>query len=302
MFLFAACGFLISQAAEAKNLSPKEKEWQSCEGGYYTGPREGRRSYSNDQYLWVVTPAFAKRFCMPLHMVSEELKGAEAIAFRMVDGADNDRCGVDSKGETHCTENSTARFEIYLPQSLNLPAANPQVKFFEDARTTSDWKISNISERITKAQRYRKGEYKLPEGRTPHFANPYAHPDPGHRFGLIYAHDSKGQWPVSPLWEVGFRGDWIKGMDMVIFEAQTIGMGFSTYLNVEKVQSHGYAKWQPMIVMDLRKDHRNDDEKKVPNDYAHVIYLPKQFTELIRTATMKKGSNYLEFIKSVQPR
>ena len=301
--LLLGAATLTTVNGQSISQAQQEKQWKSCEGGYYTGPREGRRNYSLDKYLWVVTPEFAKRFCMPQSMVSTELKGAEAIAFRMVDGADSDQCGVDDDGNAHCTENSTARFEIYLPTRLNLPAANPQVRFFEGARTTSNWHIADKTP-LPQAKHvlYPKGQYQIPPGQLPRFANPYAHPDPGYRFGLIYAHEGKGRWPVSPLWEVGFRGDWIQGMDILILEAQTVGMGFGTYANVERAKSHGHAQWQPLIVMDLRNDHRDDKEKMVPSDYAHVIYLPKTFTEQVRQATLKQGGNWLEFIKTIQQR
>jgi hypothetical protein len=307
LFFLTAAVLQALQTAEAKNLSPKEKEWQSCEGGHYTGPREGRRSYSNDKYLWVVTPAFAKRFCMPPHMISNELKGAEAIAFRMVDGADNDRCGVNSKGETHCTENSTARFEIYLPQSLNLPAANPQVKFFYGEYKNSDRQIDSINEksavgdRMNNYKRYMKGEYKLPEGRTPHFSNPYAHPDPGHRFGLIYAHEGKVRWPIASLPEVGFRGDWIKGMDMLVLQNE-LGVFFGFEMDHYKASKieQGNEQGQYLIVMDKRNDFRKDSEKNILIDYAHVIHLPHQFGQKIRQAGMNKGgNNWQEFIKKM---
>ena len=290
-----------AQPQPAQTLAAQEKQWQSCEGGYYTGPRQGRRNYSNDKYLWVATPEFAKRFCLPEHMVSKELKGAQAIAFRMVDGADSDRCGVDDDGKANCSENSKARFEIYLPQSLNLPAANPGVKFFEGGRTTSEWYLSNINERITKSTRYERGQYQILPGEMPRFRNPFSHPDPGHRFALIYAHEGKGRWPVAPLWEVGFRGDWIQGMDMLILEEQ-LGMGFSRYLNVEKAKSHGYADWLPVIAMDQRNDFREDKDKRLPDDYAHVIYLPKPFAEQVRQASMRRGGNWLDFIKTYQQR
>ena len=291
----------------ASNAAAQEKQWQNCEGGYYTGPRQGRRNYSNDKYLWTVTPEFAKRFCMPEHMVSPELKGAEAIAFRMVDGADLDRCAVDDEGKATCSENSKGRFEIYLPQTLNLPAANPNVKYFNGEYKDSEMHISSrpgqtgVEEKASRGMRYRKGEYKLPDGRTNHFANPYAHPDPGHRFALIYAHEGKGRWPVGPLWEVGFRGNWIQGMDMLILEEQ-LGMGYSRYLNVEKANSHGYAEWQPIIVMDQRNDNRKDGEKRIPDDYAHIIYLPKSFANQVRQASLHRNGSWLDFIKTMQQR
>ena len=295
-----------AQPRPAQTLAAQEKQWQSCEGGYYTGPREGRRNYSNDKYLWVATPEFAKRFCLPEHMVSKELKGAQAIAFRMVDGADGDRCGVDDDGKANCSENSKARFEIYLPQSLNLPAANPGVKFFEGGRTTSDWYLSNINERITKSTRYEKGQYQILPGEMPRFRNPYSHPDPGHRFALIYAHEGKGRWPVAPLWEVGFRGDWIQGMDMLILEEQ-LGIRFAWELDHYKAEklTPATSDGQYLIVMDKRDSQSGGKklwEKSIPQDHAHVIYLPHEFAQQVRQASMRRGGNWLDFIKTLQQR
>jgi hypothetical protein len=294
-----------AQLQPAQTLAAQEKQWQSCEGGYYTGPRQGRRNYSNDKYLWVVTPEFAKRFCMPENTVSSELKGAEAIAFRMVDGADDDRCGVDDDGKVNCSENSKTRFEIYLPQSLNLPAANPGVKFFEGGRTTSDWHIVE-KERGQRAQAYRKGTYQPPNGEIPHFRNAYVHPDPGHLFGLIYAHAGKGRWPVSPLWEVGFRGDWVTGMDMLILEAQ-LGIRFAWELDHYKAEKlvPGTPDGQYLIVMDKRDSQsggKKSWEKSIPQDHAHVIYLPHEFAQKVRQASMRQGGNWLDFVKTLQQR
>ena len=295
-----------AQPHPAQTLAAQEKQWQSCEGGYYTGPREGRRNYSNDKYLWVATPEFAKRFCLPEHMVSKELKGAQAIAFRMVDGADGDRCGVDDDGKANCSENSKARFEIYLPQSLNLPATNPGVKFFEGGRTTSDWYLSNINERITKSTRYEKGQYQILPGEMPRFRNPFSHPDPGHRFALIYAHEGKGRWPVAPLWEVGFRGDWIQGMDMLILEEQ-LGIRFAWELDHYKAEklTPATSDGQYLIVMDKRDSQSGGKklwEKSIPQDHAHVIYLPHEFAQQVRQASMRRGGNWLDFIKTLQQR
>jgi hypothetical protein len=254
----------------------------------------------------VATPEFAKRFCLPEHMVSKELKGAQAIAFRMVDGADSDRCGVDDDGKANCSENSKARFEIYLPQSLNLPAANPGVKFFEGGRTTSDWYLSNINERITKSTRYEKGQYQILPGEMPRFRNPYSHPDPGHRFALIYAHEGKGRWPVAPLWEVGFRGDWIQGMDMLILEEQ-LGIRFAWELDHYKAEklTPATSDGQYLIVMDKRDSQSGGKklwEKSIPQDHAHVIYLPHEFAQQVRQASMRRGGNWLDFIKTLQQR
>lgn len=289
---------ISSPPAFGQERQDLEKEWQSCEGGYYTGPREGRRSYVMDKYLWVVTPAFAKRFCMPDSMISHELKGAEAIAFRMVDGADNDKCSVDDGGKAHCTANKTARFEIYLPQSLNLPATSPEVDFYYGQYTDSDRLLDSqtpphgVGERLTRSERYKRGEYRLPDSRLPRFGNLASTRDRGHRFGFIYAHEGKIRWPVAPLLEAGFRGNLLEGMDLVILEQQ-IGIFFGFEMDhyyASKVQQ-GTPLGQYLIVMDKRYDSRDDPEKNLDTDYAHVVYLPRQFGQTVRAAGMKTGGD-----------
>lgn len=285
-------------------LAEQEKQWQNCEGGYYTGPRPGRRNYSNDQYLWVVTPAFAKRFCMPESLVSNELKGAEAIAFKMVDAGDSERCGVDGDGSTHCSSNSQAHFEIYLSQSLNLPAAHPEVQFFENRRDTSDWHLAE-NERNGRGQAYRKGQYSIPQGRMRHFGNPYGHPDDGFVFGLIYAHEGKGRWPVGPLWEVGYRGGWVKGLDMLILEEQ-LGIRFAWEADHYKAAKvpQGTAQGQYLIVMDkpIASTVGIPWPRRLPEDFEHVIYLPKHFAEQVRVAAMRQGGSWAEFINTQRRR
>lgn len=305
LWLSSQLGTSFAQVLSGQALATQEKQWQSCEGGYYTGPRQGRRNFTNDKYLWVVTPQFAKRFCMPEHLVSNDLKGAEAIAFRMVDGADMDMCGVDDDGKANCSENSKGRFEIYLSQSLNLPAANPGVRFYEGARTTSDWHIVE-KERVSRSNRYARGEYQIPAGEMPRFRNPYSHPNPGHRFALIYAHEGKGRWPVGSLWEVGFRGDWNQGMDMLILE-DTVGIGFAweqRFYEPEKVQQ-GTRNGQYLIVMDSgdsQSGGKKSWEKAIPQDHAHVIYLPHEYGQLVRQAAMRRSGSWIDFIKSIQQR
>lgn len=79
-------------------------------------------------------------------------------------------------------------------------------------------------------------------------------------------------------------------------------MGFSRYLGVEKANSHGYAEWEPIITIDQRNDNRKDSEKRVPDDYSHVIHLPKLYAEKIRQASMRRGGNWLDFVKTIQQR
>jgi hypothetical protein len=44
-------------------------------------------------YVWVYTSAFAKRFGMPQEWVDDELKGAEALAYRLDLDVYGTKCG-----------------------------------------------------------------------------------------------------------------------------------------------------------------------------------------------------------------
>jgi len=306
-FVFVWCTAMAfaPNTVQAQSLAEKEKQWQSCEAAHYTGPREGRRNYTLDNYLWVVTPEFAKRYCMPESMVSNELKGAEAIAFRMVDGADMDRCGVDDQGKHHCTRQSMARLEIYLPQSLKLPSANPDVRFYENRRDTTEWLFSGNQERVSRSQRYIKGQYTPPPGTVPRFRNSFGHPDRGLLFGLVFFHKSseKVKWPTAPLWEVGFRESAVPSMDMVILE-NNLGMQFGfefKHYKANKIEP-GDPSGRYAIVLDKRHEQRKDTERRA-DDYAHVIYLPHAFAMQVRDTAMKSGaSNFTDFINTFQKR
>ena len=302
LVLFAAAGVL---PAQSQTLAEKEKQWQSCEAAHYTGPREGRRNYTLDNYLWVVTPEFAKRYCMPESMVSSELKGAEAIAFRMVDGADMDRCGVDDQGKHHCTQQSMGRFEIYLPQSLKLPAANPDVRFYDSRRNTTEWLFSGNQDRVSRSQRFIKGQYTPPPGTVPRFANMFGHPNRGYTFGLMFMASGSLPWTTSALYEVGFRKDVIPGMDLLILE-DTLNFGFLRELNFFKITKSDPKDLSSryLIVMHKRdNDAINKKDKRVPEDFEHVIYLPQNFAMQVRDTAMKSGaSNFTDFINTFQKR
>lgn len=53
-----------------------------CPDGQYAGKQSGRLPHFKEDYVWAVTREFAERFCMPAETIVEDLKGAEAIAYR----------------------------------------------------------------------------------------------------------------------------------------------------------------------------------------------------------------------------
>ncbi len=275
-----------AQQPDAKTYQEQEKRWQSCPDGYYSGPRPGRLNYDNDKYLWVVTPEFAKRFCMPEQMVDPELKGAEAVAFKRVPSEDgNDRCAVLEDGKTRCVDDGVGRFEVYLKSDLNLPAAHPEVKFFDGERNHSGWHISGTETRRTRYMLYRKGLYPLPPGATNRFGNPYHHPDPGYQFILTGIQRSNYGWGLGALPEMGFRAEWTTGIDLLVLE--TRGM-----IGIFDIGPRGPQAGVDRFAIVLTKMPRDkhDSEMRVPEDYAHVIYLPKRFVAQVKVAVDQAGT------------
>jgi hypothetical protein len=252
---------------------------ESCQDGYYTGAREGRKNFSNDKYIWVVTPEFAKRFCMPPEFVDEELKGAEAIAFKMSTRTGGiDRCAIID-GEKKCSGDKELRFDIFLRSDLNLPAANPEVKFFDGSWDNAGWHIASgrNNERGTRYIRYPKGTYTLPPGKMPHFGNPYAHPDRGNVFGLLGVTKEKKGWPIALLLEWRYEAEWAEGLDLLTLQSNSNGE-----FNHPRMEALGIDQY--VIAEDIRKDSRKDSERQVPEDYAHTIRLPKAFYEKVKAA------------------
>lgn len=272
--------------AHAEKAPPPE---ESCADGYYTGPRAERKNYSHDKYIWVVTPAFAKRFCMPPEFVDKGLKGAEAIAFRMSTSTGGfDRCAVID-GKEKCSGENELRFDIFLRSDLNLPAANSEVKFYDGSWDDAGWHIS-LEERVPRRKRYIAGEYQLPPGTIPHFENPFFYPDMGNYFALVGVHQGKGEWPIMRLKEWSYRADWAKGLDLVVLQNHP-SFGFDN----PRMQALGIRQFA--IVLEKRGDMRDDWEKRVPEDYAHAIWLPEKFLEKVRAAATARGQGWLEQLR-----
>lgn len=283
------CVLLNISGARAEKAPPPE---ESCADGYYSGPRAERKNYSHDKYLWAVTPAFAKRFCMPPEFVDKDLKGAEAIAFRVSTSTGGfDRCAIVD-GKERCAGENELRFDIFLRSDLNLPAANPEVKFYDGSWDDAGWHIS-LEERLSRYKKYRAGEYKLPPGKIPHFGNPHNDFDRGNTFGLVGIHEGKGKWPIMPLREWSYRADWAQGLDLVVLQDHP-SFGF----NNPRMEALNILQFA--IVLDKRGDMRHDWEKRVPEDYAHVIWLPQKFFEKMKVAATGKGQGIAEQLNTLR--
>jgi hypothetical protein len=201
----------------------------------------------------------------------------------------SDRCAVID-GKEACSGDHELRFDIFLRSDLNLPAANPEVKFYDGSWDDAGWNIS-LQERGPRRKNYIAGEYKLPPGKIPHFENPFFHPDMGNYFALVGVHQGKGKWPITRLSEWSYRAEWAKGLDLVVLQAHP-GLGSFDNPRMRPMDIRQFA-----IVLEKRGDMRDDWEKRVPEDYAHVIWLPEKFYEKVKAAATARGQGWSEQLR-----
>src|SRR6185369_16257448 len=94
--LAAAALWLVAGSAAAQNTYPQYR----CSDGEYNGPQLGKTTYIKDPCTWFVSREFAQRFCMPAEFIADDLKGAEAIAFRYKP-SDTETCRI-AEGKEIC--------------------------------------------------------------------------------------------------------------------------------------------------------------------------------------------------------
>ena len=82
-----------------------------------------RGTYKKDIHVWVYTSAFAKRFGMPQEWVDDELKGAEALAYRLDLDVYGTKCGYFSNVE-NCRPATACVVDMYIDDKANLPWNN----------------------------------------------------------------------------------------------------------------------------------------------------------------------------------
>lgn len=124
--LLLISGTSLAQLGPSKSTASPEQEYKSCPDGYYNGPRPGRQRYTEDPWIWVVSPDFARRFCFPAEFVSTDLKGAEAVAVRLEVGKDEVICGWGGNTRVCRPSRVTWRFDLYvmagtLPKDRDVP-------------------------------------------------------------------------------------------------------------------------------------------------------------------------------------
>ncbi len=277
--LLLSCQTVMAQGqtgARARFESRPVDPAKACEGGYYSGPRQGRVRYTKDTFIWVVTPEFARRFCMPEQFVDATLKGAEAIAYRIEADPFQEICGWGGNKEV-CGAARRARFEVYLKNNQAIPKLN-DVQYYANSFapstvliTPSDYEFNYIRDQERKAPT--PGAIKIFESQ---------------QVALVLGNAKEVKRPISSLYTQVYYKEFFKEHAFYAFYGLP-GM-MESALKVEKD-----ARQFAIAIMRL-----NDPKNNVHRpwqDYAHVIYLPEKFANAILQWDSRPENNFAEFAK-----
>jgi hypothetical protein len=271
---------LSSEAPTAMTPAEVKAAYQSCPVGYYSGPRPGKSRYTKDDYLWVVTPEFAAAYCMPSEFIDKTLKGAEAIAYKLVyEGAEN--CGFGGNKEA-CGRRTAHGFEIYYKSNLQLPSVS-STKY----NYAGFWMIPTSKHLLS--------SHKI---RTPAEAVAWQKERPGAEthfrgWGLVGVKGPKPVWPITALREIQYIEELLPGYNYLSVEGS---MGYFSNPRYEKL-----GVTQFVLRLDKPGDTRDDEQKDLRSDYGHVIHLPELFIAKIRQVDKQGDQAFRELLKQALP-
>ncbi|WP_152564881.1 hypothetical protein [Cupriavidus metallidurans] len=236
--------------------------YQSCSDGYYSGPRPGRTRYTKDDYVWAVTPDFAKRYCMPPEFISTELKGADAVAFHMVkEGAE--QCGYGGQKEV-CSRRQALGLEFYFSSAIKLPSIS-DTKF----STRALYMVEMSAHVVTDKRPYANSQQWLddkPGGQNKFTPN---------SMGLVAVKEDKAIWPVAAFGEMMYIEDLLPGYNFLSVEG-----------NAGNFEHPGLRKLDPKRFAFVMRHPWQGSPPPPPAlalaDYSYVIELPQSFIEKMR--------------------
>jgi hypothetical protein len=245
-------------------------QYENCPSGHYTGPRPGKARYTKDPWLWVVTPEFARKFCMPPEFVSTELQGAEAIAYKMVQNQDEEVCGWGDNPDV-CRRATEHRFEIYyktgtIPKERDVP-------YFHAARTPSTKLIASSNVQWQFMMKSLKNKPRL--GALGVFES--------QQFGLQSVKDGKIAWPLGTLAQEVYYEEVFEGIDYLAVE------GASGFSRLEGWRKSGAKQMVITVRNPAAKDERRRSWEMPLSEFPLVITLPARLSERLIQNDQAKG-------------
>lgn len=257
--------------------SEVKAKYQNCEGGWYSGSRPGKVRYAKDPWLWVVTPAFAQKYCMPPEFVSAELKGAEAVAFRLLSKGDDENCGFGGNPNV-CSGEVVLRFDVYIKSDVKLPKAH-EGTYFQMTMTPSRMLIAKSQSENNARVKYHK---EHPESALkPHFA--------GQQVGLVGVKDDKVAWSIVALYEQTHFGGIFEGIDYYAFE------GSSGFFENPGIKQNDVTRFS--ILFDHLVSNKSKFHGRALGEFAYTIELPGAFTNKISEADRTRGRSVADLAR-----
>jgi hypothetical protein len=272
----------------------------SCRDGQYVGQQSGRSPFYKEVYTWAVSRGFAKRFCMPEEYIADDLKGAEAIAYRYrPSGAE--ACDLNDGQPTCGRFSPTHWIEIYVKGDVNIPKYDPEVRFFDNRNTFDSTKmigtgtIEAVREKYDRNYQARKrGEVLEPPG----LRNPYRGFTPAaegkHTRFHYLARITPSQVEERPAaYSVRYyQQNVYDGLDLIMLE----GWGGGNFAGPRyKEPPLGFALGVTTRLVDT-------EELKYPDGFHHVIEMPKSVMQVMNAIDLAQGQRFEEAMRAAAKR
>ncbi|WP_222613737.1 hypothetical protein [Undibacterium seohonense] len=233
--------------------------------------------YTKDPWIWVVTPEFAAKYCMPEAFIDPDLKGAEAVAVKIREEQDEEICGWGDRVEV-CNKARSLRFEIYIKGEVKLPKEN-DLPYYMPAILPSVFLISN---NMFDQEKVRKKNQQNPKpGVKPIFK--------ASQVGLYLLSEDKTTIQLSEIYNESFFKDIFYGIDFMSFDSIT-GV-------VKKSKISDQTNLGLVIAFRPVNDKIPYAQQRKLGDFEHVVYLPNQFARKVSELDSHAGDDIQELAK-----
>jgi hypothetical protein len=293
-FAIMLTGMTASSLVMAQAFLPK---WR-CPDGEYRGPEAGKTSYVKDEFSWFVTRDFAKRFCMPESFIDDQLKGAEAIAWR-VKPSEEAFCTLRDGKET-CTRKNLFELDLYFKAGMELPMSYPEVKSYwnDNQQYNSSGSLILNSQGIINSYGRHNGSYQDPAGQRPPFFA-FDGLEERKKVSFLYLRVMpQGTLDVQTnLVEHFYRAAWIDGIDLVSLRGST-ALGLGT-IEDPRNPSRDIRKFAIGMVRraELPPGGINDWGRLTRRDLAYVVDLPDKLGALIADYDSRRWNQFIGPLK-----
>jgi hypothetical protein len=277
----------VSAATNVRQLSEEEirKKYRNCSEGYYNGPLPGVVRYTKDDYLWVVSPEFAKRYCMPPEFIDTELKGALAIAYKPVQEG-TEECGFGGQKEV-CGRRMAHGFEIYFDNQIPIEGES-DTKYNYRAFYMLPHSKHLLSENNPQTPAEYKDWLKERPGAQSRF-KPSS-------WGIAEAKNGKIIWDFIACREVQYIDTISPQINYLSLECTMSMNGFD---NPRRPKEDGM---QFVLTLNKLNDKGGDgDNGKSFKDFAHVIVLPSRLVRQVEQVDLKGAEAFQHLIKQALP-